>query len=70
MPGVLEIVARPQQSTLLCGDLGAAWIAATEVKVAFVFHVKGGLVREVELLADPDILATITVKRQNRTQPS
>lgn len=48
------------------GDLGAAWIAATEVKVAFVFHVKGGLVREVELLADPDILATITVKRSRR----
>ena len=45
------------------GDLGAAWIAASEVKVAFVFHVDGGLVREVELLADPEILATITVTR-------
>lgn len=56
------------------GDLGAAWIAATEVKVAFVFHVEGGLVREVELLADPEILATITVqrppKRHDRRQPS
>ena len=48
------------------GDLGAAWIAATEVKVAFVFHVTGGLVREVELLADPEILATIAVQRRRR----
>ncbi len=47
-------------------DLGAAWIAATEVKVAFVFHVTGGLVHEVELLADPEILATIAVKRLRR----
>lgn len=48
------------------GDLGAAWIAAGEVKVAFVFHVDNGLVREVELLADPEILATITVTRRRR----
>jgi RNA polymerase sigma-70 factor, ECF subfamily len=48
------------------GDLGAAWIAASEVKVAFVFHVEDGLVREVELLADPEVLATITVTRLRR----
>ena len=48
------------------GELGAAWIAASEVKVAFVFHVDGGLVREVELLADPEILATLTVTRRRR----
>jgi RNA polymerase sigma-70 factor (ECF subfamily) len=29
------------------GDLGAAWIANSEVKVAFVFYVDAGLVREV-----------------------
>ena len=52
------------------GDLGAAWIAASEVKVAFVFHIDDGLIREVELLADPEILATMTVTRQNRTPPS
>lgn len=46
------------------GDLGAAWIAAGEVKVAFVFHVADGLVNEVELLADPEILATLTVERR------
>ena len=45
------------------GDLGAAWIAAGVVKVAFVFHVEAGLVREVELIADPDVLATMDVKK-------
>lgn len=50
----------------LDGDLGAAWIAASDVKVAFVFHVEAGLVHEVELLADPEILATLTVERVRR----
>ncbi len=45
------------------GELGAAWIHAGEVKVAFVFHVESGLVREVELIADPDVLATMDVGR-------
>jgi len=45
------------------GDLGAAWIAAGAVKVAFVFHVEAGLVREVELIADPDVLASMDVAR-------
>ena len=45
------------------GDLGAAWIAAGEVKVAFVFHVDSGLVHEVELIADPDVLATLDIKK-------
>ena len=47
------------------GDLGAAWIAAGVVKVAFVFHVAAGLVREVELIADPDVLATMDVSRKS-----
>lgn len=51
----------------LDGDLGAAWIAAGDVRVAFVFHVAHGLVHEVELLADPEILATIAVTRVRRT---
>ena len=50
----------------LDGELGAAWIAASDVKVAFVFHVEAGLVHEVELLADPEILATLTVERVRR----
>jgi RNA polymerase sigma-70 factor (ECF subfamily) len=41
------------------GALGAAWIAAGKVRVAFVFHVDASLVSEVELIADRDILATM-----------
>ena len=45
------------------GELGAAWIQAGSVKVAFAFHVGAGLVREVELIADPDVLATMDITR-------
>ena len=45
------------------GDLGAAWIHAGSTKVAFVFHVEADLVREVELIADPDVLATMDIVR-------
>jgi hypothetical protein len=48
------------------GELGAAWIAAGTVKVAFMFHVESGLVREIELIADPDVLATFDVTRPSR----
>ncbi len=34
---------------------------AGSVKVAFVFHVEAGLVREIELIADPDVLTTLAV---------
>jgi RNA polymerase sigma factor (sigma-70 family) len=46
------------------GDRGAAWIAAGTVKVAFVFHVSAGLVSEIELIADPEVLATMDITRQ------
>jgi RNA polymerase sigma factor (sigma-70 family) len=45
------------------GELGAAWIQAGVVKVAFVFHVEEGLVREIELIANPDVLGTMDVVR-------
>lgn len=48
------------------GDLAAAWIAAGDVQVAFVFHVDGGRVQEVELIADPEVLATMDVVRTRR----
>lgn len=48
------------------GALGAAWFHAGTVKVAFVFHVEDGLVREVELIADPEALAALRVSRQSR----
>jgi RNA polymerase sigma-70 factor (ECF subfamily) len=49
------------------GDLGAAWIQAGSVKVAFAFQVEAGLVREIELIADPDVLATLNVVRVRRS---
>jgi RNA polymerase sigma factor (sigma-70 family) len=45
------------------GELGAAWIQAGTTRVAFAFHVEGNLVREVELIADPDVLATMHIVR-------
>jgi RNA polymerase sigma factor (sigma-70 family) len=45
------------------GELGAAWVHAGSVKVAFVFHVEAGQVQEVELIADPDVLTTLDVIR-------
>ena len=46
------------------GDLGAAWIQAGATKVAFVFHLdEAGLVNEVELIADPDVLVTMDIVR-------
>lgn len=46
------------------GELGAAWIAAGTVKVAFVFHVADGRVHEIELIADPDVLTTLDIRRR------
>ncbi|MGD0085328.1 MAG: sigma-70 family RNA polymerase sigma factor, partial [Acidimicrobiales bacterium] len=43
--------ARGAAPVTIDGDLGAAWIHAGSTKVAFVFHVEAGLVREVELIA-------------------
>ena len=45
------------------GELGAAWVQAGSTKVAFVFHLEAGLVQEVELIADPDVLATMDIVR-------
>ena len=47
----------------LDGDPGAAWIMDRTVKVAFAFHIEGGQVREIELIADPEVLSTIEVTR-------
>jgi RNA polymerase sigma-70 factor (ECF subfamily) len=55
--------ARGAAPVTIDGELGAAWIHAGAVKVAFVFHVETGLVREVELIADPEVLATVDVVR-------
>jgi RNA polymerase sigma-70 factor (ECF subfamily) len=55
--------ARGAAPVTIDGELGAAWIHAGVIKVAFVFHVEAGLVREVEQIADPDVLATMDVVR-------
>jgi RNA polymerase sigma-70 factor (ECF subfamily) len=55
--------ARGAAPVTIDGDPGAAWIQAGAVKVAFAFHVEAGLVREIELIADPDVLVTIDVVR-------
>jgi hypothetical protein len=44
---------RPRLTAIAAGILGSE----------AVFHVEAGLVREVELIADPDVLATIDVVR-------
>ncbi len=45
------------------GDLGAAWFQTGMVKVAFVFHLEAGLIHEIELIADPEVLSTLDVLR-------
>jgi RNA polymerase sigma-70 factor (ECF subfamily) len=55
--------ARGAAPVTIDGELGAAWIHARSIKVAFVFHVETGLVREVELIADPEVLATLDIVR-------
>jgi RNA polymerase sigma factor (sigma-70 family) len=59
--------ARGALPVLIDGDLGGAWILAGEVKVVFAFHVAAGRVREIELIADRDVLATFDVVRPGRT---
>jgi len=49
------------------GDPGGAWIQAREVKVVFAFHVEAGLVREIELIADPEVLVAMDVVRRRRS---
>ncbi|MFT4286697.1 sigma-70 family RNA polymerase sigma factor [Nocardioides sp.] len=53
--------ARGALPVLIDGWAGAAWIHRREVKVAFVFDVVEGLVRGVELVADPETLARMEV---------
>jgi len=56
--------------TMIDGELGAAWIQAGETRVAFVFHVEDDLIREVELIADPEVLATMDIVRVRGSRES
>jgi len=53
--------ARGAAPVTIDGELGAAWMHRGTIKVAFVFHVDAGVVREVELIADPEVLATLNI---------
>ena len=59
--------ARGAAPVAIDGDPGGAWILAGAVKVAFAFQVEGGLVREIELIGDPDVLATLDVSTSRPT---
>ena len=61
--------ARGAAPVTIDGELGAAWIQAGSIKVAFAFHVEAGLVREVELIADPEVLATMDIVRVRVKSP-
>jgi RNA polymerase sigma factor (sigma-70 family) len=51
--------ARAARLMLIDGYLGAVWQHLGEVKVAFCFVLTDGLVSEIQLVADPDVLATM-----------
>ena len=55
---------RGAEPVTIDGELGAAWIQAGSTKVAFAFHLnEAGLVHEVELIGNPDVLATMEIAR-------
>jgi RNA polymerase sigma-70 factor (ECF subfamily) len=53
--------AQGAASATIDGDPGAAWMIAGRVRTAFTFHFEDGLIREIELIADPDVLAGMEV---------
>ena len=53
--------ARAARPAVVDGGAGAAWQLHGETKVVFGFTVVDGLITEIELLADPDVLAPLRV---------
>lgn len=51
----------PASAVTIDGERAGAWIVRTKVKAAFLFHVDAGLVQEIELIADQDVLAPLDV---------
>lgn len=45
------------------GDPGVAWLVGGAAKVAFLFHVEASRVTMIELIADPEALATMEIVR-------
>jgi RNA polymerase sigma-70 factor (ECF subfamily) len=52
---------RGAQPVVIDGDPGAAWMVGRVPRVAFLFHVAAGRVSAIELIADPDVLATMEI---------
>lgn len=53
--------AQGARAVVIDGDPGLAWMVGGRVNVAFAFQVEHGAVREVELIADREVLATMTI---------
>lgn len=48
------------------GDPAVAWMMKNVAKVAFLFHLVAGRVHAIELIADPEVLATMEIQRVAR----
>ena len=55
--------ARAALPAVLDGGAAACWQHLGEIKVVFAFTVEEGKVRQIEVLADPDVI-TRTARRQ------
>ncbi len=53
--------AQGASAVTIDGDRAGAWLVRGTVKVAFLFQIEAGLVREIELIADPEVLATMEI---------
>jgi RNA polymerase sigma-70 factor (ECF subfamily) len=53
--------ARAVRLALLDGNPGAVWSLRGEIKVVFAFTVENGLVRAIDLIADPERIAAFEV---------
>ena len=54
--------ARAARPALIDGAAGAAWLQEGITKVAFAFTIVDGLITEIELLADPDVVSAVRVR--------
>jgi RNA polymerase sigma-70 factor (ECF subfamily) len=54
--------ARAARAAVIDGGAGAAWLQGGMTKVAFGFTVVDGLITEIELLAEPDVLSEARVR--------
>jgi len=53
--------AQGASAVTIDGRSAGAWIVRGLIKVAFVFRVEAGLIQEIELIADPEVIAILDV---------